>query len=245
MDRKRLELVKPGRIDHLERRWLLLLIGAIADHGLNFSSRWRFSSVGLTQETYRRRALTVSNTPEGRPANEYRERTRDRDRKCLITGLESYTWTQSRAAHNTHLSGWLHKRFYEHINDPGGTPSLQAQVDQLGRPTNKSKIDSIQNVFLLRADLHESWDDFKFGINPDAPIISRIRTYDHLIFYVCKNHFFQCVLKNMKGAGEPTSDYEDALGDGGFDSSRQDFWGDAQGRKARGRASQPTFWTPK
>lgn len=46
MDQKRLELVKSGRIDHLERRW-------------------RFRFVGLTQETYRRRALTVLNTPEG------------------------------------------------------------------------------------------------------------------------------------------------------------------------------------
>ncbi|EDR01049.1 uncharacterized protein LACBIDRAFT_333611 [Laccaria bicolor S238N-H82] len=27
------------------------------------------------------------------------------------------------------------------------------------------------------------------------------------------DHFFQCVLRNMKGAGEPTWDYEDALGD--------------------------------
>lgn len=60
---------------------------------------------------------------------------------------------------------------YEHINDPGGAPSLQAQVDQLGGPTDESKIDSIQNVFLLRADLHESWEDYKFGVNPDVRLL--------------------------------------------------------------------------
>jgi hypothetical protein len=41
-------------------------------------------------------------------------------------------------------------------------------------------------------------------------------------------------LKNVKGAtGEPTWDYElDALGDsGGFDLSRHDIWGDAEGKE--------------
>ncbi|EDQ99155.1 uncharacterized protein LACBIDRAFT_296023 [Laccaria bicolor S238N-H82] len=81
-------------------------------------------------------------------------------------GLESYTWTQSRAAHNTHLSGWLQGS--TSTSTTPAAPSLQAQVDQLGGPTDESKIDSIQNVFLLRADLHESWDDYKFGVNPDG-----------------------------------------------------------------------------
>ena len=36
----------------------------------------------------------------------------------------------------------------------------------------------------------------------------------------------------MKGVGEPTRDYGDALGDsGGFDLSRQDIWGDAEGKE--------------
>ncbi|EDQ98807.1 uncharacterized protein LACBIDRAFT_335638 [Laccaria bicolor S238N-H82] len=39
--------------------------------------------------------------------------------------------------------------------------------------------------------------------------ISQIRTYNHLIFY--------SGIISSNGAGEPTWDYEDALGDGGFD----------------------------
>jgi hypothetical protein len=48
-----------------------------------------------------------------------------------------------------------------------------------------------------------------------------------------RDHFFKCILKNVKGAtGEPTWDYElDALGDGGFDLSRHDIWGDAEGKE--------------
>jgi hypothetical protein len=44
------------------------------------------------------------------------------------------------------------------------------------------------------------------------------------------DHFMQGVLKGMKGAAEPTWDYEDALGDGMIDLSRQDIWGTKEGR---------------
>ena len=35
----------------------------------------------------------------------------------------------------------------------------------------------------------------------------------------------------MKGGGEPTWDYEDALGDGRMDLSRLDVWGGEEGRQ--------------
>ncbi|KIJ94207.1 hypothetical protein K443DRAFT_683938 [Laccaria amethystina LaAM-08-1] len=209
-------------------------------------------SVGLTQEKYRRRPLTVLNTPERVPTNGYRERTRDRDKKCLITDLES-TWTRLRAAHifpRTHLSEWLQEGFNDRITDPGGAPLLQAQVDQLdaSRPIkSESKIDSIQNVFLLRADLHECWVNYEFGVNPDdgyritafvrglSDIHGSFLHIEHIsdphirpLDILFRDHFFQCVLKNVKGAtGEPTWDYED----GGFDLSRQDIWGGAEGKE--------------
>ena len=45
-----------------------------------------------------------------------------------------------------------------------------------------------------------------------------------------RDHFLQAVLKNMKGAGEPTWDYEDALGGGSVDLSRIDLWGGKSGK---------------
>ena len=44
-----------------------------------------------------------------------------------------------------------------------------------------------------------------------------------------RDHFIQCVLKNMKGAEEPTWDHEDALGDGSVDLSR-DVWASESGK---------------
>ena len=52
-----------------------------------------------------------------------------------------------------------------------------------------------------------------------------IRPLDELL----RDHFLQCVLKNMKGAGEPTWDYEDALGGGRMDLSN-DLWGGKKGQ---------------
>lgn len=46
-----------------------------------------------------------------------------------------------------------------------------------------------------------------------------------------RDHFQQGVLKNMKGAGEPDWDYEDALGDGMMDLSRLDIWGSKSGKE--------------
>jgi|SRR5712675_520099 len=46
-----------------------------------------------------------------------------------------------------------------------------------------------------------------------------------------RDHFLQGVLKNMKGAGEPTWDHEDALGGGMMDLSRRDIWGGTTGRR--------------
>jgi hypothetical protein len=46
-----------------------------------------------------------------------------------------------------------------------------------------------------------------------------------------QDHFLQGVLKHVKGAGELTWDYEDAFGDGTFDLSRQEIWGNAEGRE--------------
>ena len=107
----------------------------------------------------------------------------------------------------------------------------------MGGPT---KIDSIQNVILLRSDLHDAWDSYQIVVNPDVctnfflyvvsscvelvrqgyvnvPFVSvydaiarklhldhiqdpNIRPLDELF----RDHFLQCVLKNMKGAAEPT-----------------------------------------
>jgi len=89
-----------------------------------------------------------------------------------------------------------------------------------------------------------------FAVNPDRGyvVIPFVPGYDHIAGSVLKlghiadpnlgplddlfrHHFRQGVLKNMKGAGETTWDYDDALGGGMIDLSRLDIWGGQRGRE--------------
>jgi hypothetical protein len=53
---------------------------------------------------------------------------------------------------------WNRKGYPILITDP-------APVLDLGGPT---KIDSIQNVILMRSDLRDAWDNYEFGVDPDV-----------------------------------------------------------------------------
>ena len=57
---------------------------------------------------------------------------------------------------------WVDKGYPGHITDP-------APVNEVG---GRTRIDSIQNVLLLRADLHNAWDNYKFAVNPDVRLLS-------------------------------------------------------------------------
>ncbi|KAH8993536.1 hypothetical protein EDB92DRAFT_1854793 [Lactarius akahatsu] len=202
-------------------------------------------SVGFSPVSSRLRHPTVSNTPSPLRTSAYRERIRARDPCCLISSLPVVRGDFSRfkAAHifpRTHDVDWVNKGYPSRITDP-------APIFKLGGPT---KIDSIQNVILLRSDLRDAWDNYKFAVNPDRghvvipfvpgydDIAGKVFKLDHITDYnlrplddLFRDNFLQGVLKNMKGAGEPTWEREDALGDGVMDLSRQDIWGGKLGKE--------------
>ncbi|GBE89982.1 hypothetical protein SCP_1800040 [Sparassis crispa] len=198
--------------------------------------------VGLTVQTPRLRHPTIPNTAA--ITEHYRRRVRERDPCCLISRLRvsAGDYSRHKEAHIfpcAHIDDWIKQGFPGYITDP-------APPSQVGGPT---KIDSIQNIILLRGDLHDAWDNYMFGVNPDAgyiviPFVSgyddiagKVLKLDHIVDpdlrpldELFRDHFLQGILKHMKGAGEPTWDYEDALGGGVMDLSRQDIWGGEQGK---------------
>lgn len=199
--------------------------------------------VGWTTLAARVRHPTLSNTAT--QTEHYRSRVRARDPCCLISGLPAVRGDYSRlkAAHifpREHDIQWVSRGFPSRITDP-------APLAEVGGP---AKIDSIQNVLLLRSDLRDAWDSYEFGVNPDRgyvvtpfvagydDIAGKVLKLDHIqdpdlrpLDDLLRDHFLQGVLKNMKGGGEPTWDHEDALGGGGMDLSRQDIWGGTTGRQ--------------
>ncbi|OBZ79296.1 hypothetical protein A0H81_00777 [Grifola frondosa] len=121
-----------------------------------------------------------------------------RDGKCLITGLEANTYSRLKAAHifpRAHLTEWLRRGYANMITD------------------------ALDDV-----DLHVAWDNYEFGVDPDNNY--RITAFDPSVRpldVLFRDHFMQGLLKHIKGAAEPTWDYddfEDALGKGSFDLSK-------------------------
>ncbi|KAF8459624.1 HNH endonuclease-domain-containing protein [Kalaharituber pfeilii] len=153
----------------------------------------------------------------------FREGIRARDAMCVLSGFVNEAvsfgdWTMFEAAHIFPLqkeSYWRENNFGRYITDMGDTAGL-------------SKINSIQNGFLLRRDLHVAFDNYLIAVNPDDKYKITVFGFDHLridgrtLDGVCRDpsnphrvsdhllrwHFRQCVLMNMKGAGEPIFEHD-------------------------------------
>ncbi|KAH9998123.1 hypothetical protein BJV74DRAFT_825456 [Russula compacta] len=150
--------------------------------------------------------------------------------------------TQTRAAHifpRAYDIEWTDKCYPSLITDT-------APLNEVGGP---KKIDSIQNVLLLRSDFHDAWASYKVAVNPDRghvvipftggykDIAGKVLNLDHIddpnhrpLDELFRDHFLQCVLKNMKGAAEATWDYEDTFGDGSMDLSKE-IWSSISGKQ--------------
>jgi len=199
-------------------------------------------SVSLVPLVARPRHPTVSNTQTR--ASAYRRRERERDPCCLISGsrVPGSNFSRFKAAHIfpcAHEADWIVKGYPSHITDP-------APSNEVG---GLSKIDSIQNLMLLRSDVHDAWDSYDLAVNPDQgyviipfvdgfeDVAGKVLKLDHIedpnrrpLDELFHDHFLQCVMKNMKGAVEPTWDYEATFGEGAMDLSNQTVWGSKSGQ---------------
>ncbi|CAL1712094.1 unnamed protein product [Somion occarium] len=129
--------------------------------------------VSLTTERCRTRHTTLSNTPS---RDSYCERTLVRDGMCLLSGQKGYgRHTRLDAAHifpRGHDVDWYSKGFQSLITD-------KAPLSEIGGP---SKIDSLQNLISLKADLHKAWDNYEVGVNPDD---------GHIIFPFLRGYLYR------------------------------------------------------
>jgi len=119
----------------------------------------------------------------------YPIRCQTRDGKCLITGLLSQTYSRLNVAHifprahdaevsNLFLLGpilitehygyqWVREGYPSKITDTADMAVMGGQI----------KIDSVQNLITLRSDLHDAWDNYEFGVDPNVSSILVIRSY--------------------------------------------------------------------
>ncbi|KAI9447196.1 hypothetical protein BJY52DRAFT_1312844 [Lactarius psammicola] len=212
-------------------------------HYILLSSAGEPIRIGLVPTLPRPRNPTFSNTPA---RSHYRTRGRARDGKCLITGLQTQTYSRLKVAHifpRAHEAEWIRKGHPSKITDTADEAVIGGSI----------KIDSVQNVITLRSDLRDAWDNYEFGVDPNnnyritaftngnADVNGLYLQLDHIqdptlrpLDEFFTDHFMQGVFKHMKGAGEvgwTYEDYDDAFGDGSFNLSNFKIWGTEEGQK--------------
>ncbi|KAG0134055.1 hypothetical protein HOY82DRAFT_638869 [Tuber indicum] len=171
--------------------------------------------MAVTDEVPITRTTSVAS---GTRIESFRDAVRDRDRGCVITGMEVPlahfgNWRGFEATHIFPLA------YEEHWNQCNY--SRWITVPPANEPDGS--INSLQNGILLRTDMRECFDNYDLAINPDdnykivlfAPhaffcnvagrsldqtfLDNLLRPVDELLRW----HFRQAVLTNMKGEGEP------------------------------------------
>jgi hypothetical protein len=55
-------------------------------------------------------------------------------------------------------SQWTRKGYPSKITDTADEASIGGRI----------KIDSVQNVITIRSDLHDAWDNYEFGVDPNV-----------------------------------------------------------------------------
>ncbi|KAK9235306.1 HNH endonuclease-domain-containing protein [Lipomyces kononenkoae] len=180
------------------------------------------SPVGVISVTDEPCILRVlSHTESGRD-RQFRQMVRERDGKCVITGLVNTDadigdWTIFETAHIFPLS---HGEYFRNQGFSRWVTNKRSQDD--------TGINSCQNGLLMQSSVHQLFDGFKFSINPDDNY--KITSFDsdllgldgRTLDPVCRNpnderrvsdellrwHFRQAVLANMRGAGEPVFEFD-------------------------------------
>lgn len=103
--------------------------------------------------------------------NTFRDGIRARDGRCVISGVVNrsapYRWTSWEAAHIFPLekeSLWIQFDYGRWVTDTDDTLGL-------------SKINSLQNGFLLRQHIHSQFDQYLISVNPDVGSSPRSAIY--------------------------------------------------------------------
>ncbi|KAK9485373.1 HNH endonuclease-domain-containing protein [Lipomyces starkeyi] len=159
-----------------------------------------------------------SSTVTGRDER-FRQRVRERDKKCVITGsvnseADLDEWSGFEAAHIFPIAGetlWISNGFSRWITNR--------------KDEHDTGINSCQNGLLMLSNIHKKFDSYFISVNPDDDykIISFSRgdpfhVAGRVLDLVCRApnneksardellrwHFRQAVLANLRGAGEPS-----------------------------------------
>ncbi|PUU75709.1 hypothetical protein B9Z19DRAFT_1152524 [Tuber borchii] len=169
--------------------------------------------IQVTNEPWVQRLSFRRNTPDRETI--FQREVRTRDKKCVITGIANSDIQIQLGIWAERESLWIQYGYDQLITD-------------MGNATGSSKIDSVQNGFLLNPTAQQLFDQYLISINPDdgykvVVFGNDIFGYDgRTLDPVCRNpadphslsdqvlrwHFRQSVLANIRGVGEPIFEHD-------------------------------------
>ncbi|KIL58847.1 hypothetical protein M378DRAFT_170124 [Amanita muscaria Koide BX008] len=211
--------------------------------------------VQLTTDVPRTRAYSC-HTPDN---SNFVTRVRARDQRCCITGrlVAADDYTGFEVSHIFPLSEtdiWNSLNYKRFIEDDQVLPGFE--------------MNSVQQGFLCWSGEHRMFDDYSIGVNPD----DNYRIYDFVVrdpsysphgktFYrnldeqprylpspdLLRDHFRQCILRHVKGAGEVIDtgrrfDPDIDLRPGGFDLASGGWWSTSEGKKQLEAELRSRLW---
>ncbi|KAL1983690.1 hypothetical protein VTN96DRAFT_10119 [Rasamsonia emersonii] len=175
----------------------------------------RLGTIRVSDEVWFSRL--ISHAVSGRE-DAFRDGVRARDGKCVISGEvnDGATWGVWAGFQAAHVFPLEHENLWIQYN-------YGRWITKMDDVVGNSKINSVQNGLLMSENLHTRFDQYLFSINPvdgykvitfmpnrwgiDGRILDPIcrnpNNPDHVSDEVLRWHFRQCILANMRGAGEP------------------------------------------
>ncbi|KAG0128096.1 HNH endonuclease-domain-containing protein [Tuber indicum] len=186
------------------------------------------ASIQVSNEPWIHRHISHNSTAR---QERFRIEIRQRDQKCVITGFPNpehriltKNWGFFEACHIfplRHESHWIQYDYGRWITDMEGI-------------VGSSKINSIQNGFLLQRGVHRSFDQYLISVNPDDcykildPVCRNSDDPHRVSKQLLRWHFRQSVLANMRGGAErileddflPGTDMADEILDDPFAQER-------------------------
>ena len=138
----------------------IVIVNTLAAGILTIIKLTQVDDIIVSDEPWVHRLITHS---ESGREDSFRDGIRDRDGKCVISGLENTAssfniWTSFQAAHIFPLES---ESYWNETN-------LGRWITDMDNMTGVSKINSCQNGFLLQSGIHNAFDEYLISVNPDV-----------------------------------------------------------------------------
>ncbi|KDQ12261.1 hypothetical protein BOTBODRAFT_146746 [Botryobasidium botryosum FD-172 SS1] len=197
--------------------------------------------VALTDEQYRKRTRS-KNSSSITPRVSFKTRIRERDKRCVVSG-EPVRRGRYDAFIATHIFPVAHQISWMELE-------FASQIQDHHPSAGENRINSIQNGMLLSSDIASLWSSYLCAIHPgtyqilyftmttargvpEGGVISfnHCKPHERPLDSLLREHWRQCILTHVKGAGAKPEEFDFDFGTGDVDLEDETKWGGGTGKE--------------